>query len=197
MQSCITLNHQESNLSYDSDPEIDSYANEPIDIAQYNTGEPTTDSPSMKEQYDELAKRYTASERMPHIFNKLYEICVLNICTDGLEIALHESLFNYENPRSLVMYLHHERSIGTHLFCSNILPNSNIVEYLNKNFVVWVYDRTDDVDYKSLQTTIQQCIGDSIVQELSLFNIDDYPLLICLSFHLGKTFLELKQSNIQ
>ncbi|CAF3200175.1 unnamed protein product [Rotaria sp. Silwood2] len=37
----------------------------------------------------------------------------------------------------------------------------------------------------SLQTTIRQCIGDSIVQELSLFNIDAYPLLICLSFNLG------------
>ncbi|CAF4071498.1 unnamed protein product [Rotaria sp. Silwood2] len=164
---------------------IDAYADGPIDIAQYDIGEPIISGPSMREQYDELAERYEASKRMPHIFSKLYEICVLNICTDGLEMAVDQSLFNNENSRPLAMYLHHERSVGTHLFCANTLPNSFIVDYLNQNFVLWVYDRTDDVDYKALQTTIRQCIGDSIVQELSLFNIDAYPLLICLSFNLG------------
>ena len=42
----------------------------------------------------------------------------------------------------LVIYLHDEKSVGSNIFCSNVLCDEKISKILNSSFVCWGWDIT-------------------------------------------------------
>jgi len=44
--------------------------------------------------------------------------------------------------KPLLIYLHHDRSILSNVFCSQLLCAESIVNYLSQNFVSWGWDLT-------------------------------------------------------
>ena len=44
----------------------------------------------------------------------------------------------------LALYLHHDGSVFSNVFCSQILCAESIVSYMTNNFVVWGWDVTHE-----------------------------------------------------
>ena len=44
--------------------------------------------------------------------------------------------------KPLLLYLHHDRSILSNVFCSQLLCSESIVNYLSLNFICWGWDLT-------------------------------------------------------
>ena len=42
------------------------------------------------------------------------------------------------------VYIHHDQSIQSNVFCSQLLCADSIVSYLNEQFVCWAWDITSD-----------------------------------------------------
>lgn len=49
--------------------------------------------------------------------------------------------FNFQR-KLLAIYLHHDRSVLSNVFCVQLLNNENIVKQLSENYVLWGWDVT-------------------------------------------------------
>ncbi|VDO96931.1 unnamed protein product [Soboliphyme baturini] len=46
-------------------------------------------------------------------------------------------------PRKpLLIYVHSDKSISAHLFCTQVLCDPAMVDFINQNFVMWPWDVT-------------------------------------------------------
>ena len=53
----------------------------------------------------------------------------------------HYNIFLFQR-KLLAIYLHHDNSILSNVFCSQILCSDSVVSYLSNNFVTWAWDLT-------------------------------------------------------
>ncbi|CAF4314390.1 unnamed protein product, partial [Rotaria sordida] len=65
-----------------------------------------------------------------------------------LDEAMNHSLFDRAERRPLLLYLHRNNTPSTHLFCKNVLCNSEIINYIESNYLVWAWDCTRDANYQ-------------------------------------------------
>ena len=56
--------------------------------------------------------------------------------------SLYINLFVRLQRRLLAIYLHHDGSILSNVFCSQILCADAVVSYLSNHFVLWAWDVT-------------------------------------------------------
>ena len=75
---------------------------------------------------------------------------------DPTEVSRKNRFSNYQptflsvllfQPRPLLIYLHRNGTPATHVFCRNVLRNSDLIELVNENFVFWPWDCTFDSNY--------------------------------------------------
>lgn len=50
--------------------------------------------------------------------------------------------FDIFQRRPLAIYLHHDASVLTNVFCTQLLCSETVVSYLTLNFVSWAWDIT-------------------------------------------------------
>lgn len=99
-----------------------------------------------------------------------------------LQDALREACMRpVAERRLLAVYLHHEESVLSNIFCSEVLCFDSIVQTLSANFVVWGWDVTSDGAREMFCNSISDIVGSSVVDTLSKFSIDSYPLVILLT----------------
>ncbi|CAF5097903.1 unnamed protein product [Rotaria sp. Silwood1] len=65
-----------------------------------------------------------------------------------LNEAMNHSLFDFIERRTLLLYSHRNRTAATHVFCKNVLCNSEVINYLDKNYLIWPWDCTKDANYQ-------------------------------------------------
>lgn len=49
--------------------------------------------------------------------------------------------------RQLILYLHDDRSVGAHVFCSQVLCDQQVVNHLDGSAVLWPWDVTMEENY--------------------------------------------------
>ncbi|CAF1452324.1 unnamed protein product, partial [Didymodactylos carnosus] len=89
-------------------------------------------------------------------------------------------------PRPLAIYLHDDKSVYSSLFCSEVLSEIFIIDYLATNYLFWPCDVTLDSNYKKLLNLLNNHIGTFISRKVSSVNSEQFPLLICLTFEQGQ-----------
>lgn len=55
-------------------------------------------------------------------------------------------IFFYPQRKLLAVYLHHDGSILSNVFCSQILCSESVVNYLSSNFITWAWDMTHETN---------------------------------------------------
>ncbi|XP_015752631.1 PREDICTED: FAS-associated factor 1-like [Acropora digitifera] len=80
--------------------------------------------------------------------------------------------------RPLIIYLHHDGSILTNVFCSQLICSETIVNYISSNFVVWAWDMTHDTNSARFVEMVTQHFGRVAASTLGGFGVEQYPLLI-------------------
>lgn len=80
--------------------------------------------------------------------------------------------------RPLLVYLHHDGSILTNVFCSQLICSETIVNYISGNFVVWAWDMTHDTNRTRFLDMVTQHFGSVAASTVRGFGAEQYPLLL-------------------
>lgn len=80
--------------------------------------------------------------------------------------------------RPLLVYLHHDGSILTNVFCSQLICSDTIVNYISGNFVVWAWDMTHDTNRTRFLDMVTQHFGSVAASTVRGFGAEQYPLLL-------------------
>lgn len=80
--------------------------------------------------------------------------------------------------RPLLVYLHHDNSILTNIFCSQILCSEQFVSFVSQNFVIWPWDMTFESNRQRFVNLLVQHFGNMAANTVSKFRDQEYPLLL-------------------
>ncbi|CAM4767684.1 unnamed protein product [Rotaria magnacalcarata] len=94
---------------------------------------------------------------------------LINAC----EVAFSPTVI--EERRPVLVYVHHDRSMFSNIFCHRILCSPTIIDYLLENYIVWPCDVTLEVNRNMLANIWQEMFHDQLLNE---FDEKKYPKLI-------------------
>lgn len=80
--------------------------------------------------------------------------------------------------RPLLIYLHHDSSILTNIFCSQILCTQQFILYVSQNFTIWPWDMTHESNRQRFVNLLVQHFGNAAANTVSKYRNSEYPLLL-------------------
>ena len=101
----------------------------------------------------------------------------LNLLTTSLEDAAEAAL---KDRKPLAVYLHDDHSSSTAGYCADVFRSETVTSYLNKNYLVWGFDMTDENNGQIFKGFLRKNFGPSLVERLEGFSERDFPLIIVL-----------------
>lgn len=115
-------------------------------------------------------------------FRNRYGSCVPMFYQGSLEDALKESVqLPAKNRKLLAVYLHHDGSVLSNVFCSQALCQISVVDYLSANFVVWGWDLTHEANKARLLNLVTTHFGAIASTTVRSFSVDKLPALLVIT----------------
>ncbi|CAL8103451.1 unnamed protein product [Orchesella dallaii] len=115
-------------------------------------------------------------------FASRYGACHPMFYHGNLEDAVKEACQRPAKQRKLLaMYLHHDGSVMSNVFCQQVLCNESVVSYMTNNFVVWGWDVTNESNRQLLITSVNRNFGTPGVSTIRSLDRDKYPVIIVVS----------------
>ncbi|ERE83410.1 FAS-associated factor 1 isoform X2 [Cricetulus griseus] len=130
-------------------------------------------------------------------FSSRYGDCHPVFFIGSLEAAFQEAFYVKARDRKLLaIYLHHDESVLTNVFCSQMLCAESIVSYLSQNFITWAWDLTKDANRARFLTMCNRHFGSVIAQTIRTQKTDQFPLfLIIMGKRSSNEVLNVIQGN--
>nr|XP_053634724.1 FAS-associated factor 1-like isoform X1 [Cherax quadricarinatus] len=115
-------------------------------------------------------------------FRNRYGSCVPMFYQGSLEDALKESVqLPAKNRKLLAVYLHHDGSVLSNVFCSQALCQISVVDYLSANFLVWGWDLTHEANKARLLNLVTTHFGSMASSTVRSFSVDKLPALLVIT----------------
>ncbi|XP_063795634.1 FAS-associated factor 1 isoform X2 [Pseudophryne corroboree] len=151
-------------------------------------------SPMMPENADNEADallQFTAE------FSSRYGECHPVFFIGSLEASFQEAFYGKARERKLLaIYLHHDESVLTNVFCSQMLCAESIVSYLSQNFITWAWDMTREANRARFLTFCTRHFGSVVTQTVRSQKTDQFPLfLIIMGKRSSNEVLNVIQGN--
>merc|ERR550519_139783 len=100
----------------------------------------------------------------------------------SLEDALGEACNKPTSERRmLAVYLHHDSSVLTNVFCTQVFCAEAVLGLLNENFVTWGWDLTYSSNKQRLLDMISRHFGSVASSTIRNFSIEKLPLVILVA----------------
>ncbi|KAF4525991.1 hypothetical protein B566_EDAN000783, partial [Ephemera danica] len=80
--------------------------------------------------------------------------------------------------RPLALYLHHDGSVLTNVFCTQLLNSESVVSYLSEHFVIWGWDLTFESNKTKVLSSATQCLGAMAAHIIRNIEIDRLPAIM-------------------
>ncbi|XP_072863405.1 FAS-associated factor 1 isoform X2 [Chlorocebus sabaeus] len=130
-------------------------------------------------------------------FSSRYGDCHPVFFIGSLEAAFQEAFYVKARDRKLLaIYLHHDESVLTNVFCSQMLCAESIVSYLSQNFITWAWDLTKDSNRARFLTMCNRHFGSVVAQTIRTQKTDQFPLfLIIMGKRSSNEVLNVIQGN--
>jgi len=117
---------------------------------------------------EEFTNRY--GQPSPHFF------------PGSLDDALAESCNKRGSEnKMLALYLHHDSSVLTNVFCTQVLCSDAVIGLMMENFVTWGWDLTFQKNKQRLLDMINRHFGTVAANTLRNFEIEKFPLVILIA----------------
>ncbi|XP_058408351.1 FAS-associated factor 1 isoform X2 [Diceros bicornis minor] len=147
--------------------------------------------PENAENEDEALLQFAAE------FSSRYGDCHPVFFIGSLEAAFQEAFYVKARDRKLLaIYLHHDESVLTNVFCSQMLCAESIVSYLSQNFITWAWDLTKDANRARFLTMCNRHFGSVVAQTIRTQKTDQFPLfLIIMGKRSSNEVLNVIQGN--
>lgn len=80
--------------------------------------------------------------------------------------------------KPMFVYLHHDGSVLSNVFCSQLLCKESIVNHLSLNFITWAWDLTLHVHRLKLLSMVEECFGASAKANVDEIRADHLPVIL-------------------
>jgi hypothetical protein len=99
----------------------------------------------------------------------------------ALKEAVREATSGVGTHKPMLIYLHHDASILSNIFCSNLLCSESVVSYLTSNYITWAWDLTSPRHRKQLLDMIGECFGQMARARVNDIHSDHLPVILIVS----------------
>jgi len=100
----------------------------------------------------------------------------------SLNDAISESCTKPASERKmLAVYLHHDSSVLTNVFCTQVLCAEAIVAQLSENFISWGWDLTYSTNKQRLLDMVNRHFGSVAAATVRNFDVERFPLLLLIA----------------
>ncbi|XP_044589997.1 FAS-associated factor 1 [Cotesia glomerata] len=114
-------------------------------------------------------------------FEKRYGLIHPEFFTGTFDEAIRESCLKSPKERKLLaVYLHHDNSVLTNVFCTQLLGCETILQLLSANFVVWGWDFTYESNKQKFLSSFTQSLGIVGSEAVRNIDVDTLPVFIIL-----------------
>ncbi|KAK7591071.1 hypothetical protein V9T40_002684 [Parthenolecanium corni] len=115
-------------------------------------------------------------------FRDTYGIIHPDFFPGTLEQAFKEACNKPAKDRKLLaVYLHHNKSVLTNVFCSQQLCFESVLQYLSDHFIIWGWDVTLEKNKAFLMHTIQTVLGREVAFTVRSTKTEKYPLILIIN----------------
>ncbi|XP_018407962.1 PREDICTED: FAS-associated factor 1 isoform X2 [Nanorana parkeri] len=130
-------------------------------------------------------------------FSSRYGECHPVFFIGSMEASFQEAFYGKARDRKLLaIYLHHDESVLTNVFCSQMLCAESIVSYLSQNFITWAWDMTREANRARFLTLCTRHFGSVVTQTIRSQKTDQFPLfLIIMGKRSSNEVLNVIQGN--
>ncbi|KAK0069645.1 delta-like protein D [Biomphalaria pfeifferi] len=131
---------------------------------------------------DGINNEKTALEHFAKEFANRYGPCHPHFFIGSLDDAIQESLVVKASKRKLLaVYLHHDNSIFSNVFCSQLLCDEAIVNYLSVHVVTWAWDLTSTENTAKFLQVATRHFGSVAASQMRSYSTDQLPSLLLIS----------------
>ncbi|ESO92378.1 hypothetical protein LOTGIDRAFT_120993 [Lottia gigantea] len=166
-------------LSSDEDEVIDSFQEDELFNSESDSTPSRRNTTLMPESFSDETE---ALEHLTREFKERYGETHPVFFIGSLDDAIKESLQLKATDRKLLaIYLHHDGSIFSNVFCSQLLCSDSIVNYLSSNFITWAWDLTHEANTNRFITTATRHFGSVAATQMRNYRSEDLPALLIIS----------------
>lgn len=133
---------------------------------------------------DELAGCIQFVEEFQNRYGDMRPEFFLGTLDQAIKIACFKPA---KDKRLLAVYLHHDRSVLSNVFCTQLLCFESVVQYLNANFLVWGWDMTHPTNRNRILQSASQALGQMAEVTLRAIDIDRLPALVLITRNRSNT----------
>nr|WMZ41597.1 FADD protein [Altica viridicyanea] len=99
-----------------------------------------------------------------------------------LDDAIREACSKPAKDRKiLAIYLHHDASVLTNVFCTQLLGFESVMQMFENNFVLWGWDITFESNRRKLQQSVTASLGNTAAMSLRNIPVDRLPVIILIT----------------
>ncbi|ESO10232.1 hypothetical protein HELRODRAFT_168118 [Helobdella robusta] len=179
-------------LDVDSDNDDETY-DDAMEIENFSS---SALKPLMPENStDQVAATESFSNEFQNRYGEPHPIFYIGSLDDAVRDSL---LCKARERKMLAVYLHHDNSILSNVFCSQVLCKESLVSYLTNNFICWAWDLTFQSNRKILLQNCTKHFGSMTSSSINkkIESSDSLPVLLIISRNRGTNeVLELIEGN--
>ncbi|KAL1513565.1 hypothetical protein ABEB36_002962 [Hypothenemus hampei] len=126
---------------------------------------------------DELVGTVTFNERFTARYGPIHPLFFQGTLEDALREACNQPA---KDRKILAIYLHHDASVLTNVFCTQLLGYESIMQIIEKNFILWGWDITFESNRQKFHTALANCLGPTAPMSLKNIPIDRLPAMVLI-----------------
>ncbi|KAF5282552.1 hypothetical protein FQA39_LY04959 [Lamprigera yunnana] len=126
---------------------------------------------------DEIVGSISFSEQFTARYGENHPTFFQGTLDDALKEACPKSA---KDRKILAVYLHHDASVLSNVFCTQLLGFDSVIQTIEANFILWGWDLTFESNRTRLQNSVNQCLGSTAAVSLRNIPVDKLPAIIII-----------------
>lgn len=126
---------------------------------------------------DELIGTITFNERFTARYGPIHPAFYQGTLEDALKEACNKPA---KDRKILAIYLHHDASVLTNVFCTQLLGFESIMQIIEKNFILWGWDITFESNRQKFHAAMANCLGPIAPLSLRSIPVDRLPAIVLI-----------------
>uniref|UniRef100_A0A0A9WH59 FAS-associated factor 1 n=1 Tax=Lygus hesperus TaxID=30085 RepID=A0A0A9WH59_LYGHE len=128
---------------------------------------------------DNVEDETAASVHFNEGFSRRFGPNIPNFFFGSLEEAMKEAFSRPARERRMLgIYLHHDKSVLSNVFCTELLGSSEVLETFNNFFVLWGWDLTNEANRNMLLALVMSNLGAEAASAIRRMAMDQLPALM-------------------
>ncbi|XP_060519665.1 FAS-associated factor 1 [Cylas formicarius] len=124
---------------------------------------------------DELIGTITFAERFTNRYGPIHPAFYQGTLEDALKEACAKPA---KDRKILAIYLHHDASVLTNVFCTQLLGFESIMQIIEKNFILWGWDITYENNRQKFHAALANSLGPTAPISLRNIPVDRLPAMV-------------------